>query len=278
MPTSLGDAGSRETRGRVAGARTVIVRVVHLFGPVLSIVAIVALWQAFVAVTHVSSLVLPAPSTVALAGVANAGLLLTALPITAEETAVGFGVGVTAGVLVAIVISESGLARRLIMPALIVSQVIPVVVLAPMFLIWFGFGIVSKAGIAALICFFPVVVNVTAGLGSLPNEMVELGESVASGRIRIVVKLRFPNALPYLFASLRPAVTLATIGAVVGEFLAGNEGLGALVVRYVQFLDVPAMFATVAVIILMGLALYSLVELASIPVLRWHRAALARAS
>jgi NitT/TauT family transport system permease protein len=161
-----------------------------------------------------------------------------------------------------------------VFPLLVASQVVPSVVFAPILLVWFGYGMISKILIAAIICFFPIVVNTAHGLTAVQPELVELASTVGANTIRVFHRIRLPNAVPYFVTSLKPATTLAMIGAVVGEFIGGSAGLGSLIVLYIRFLNMPAMFATVIVLVLVGLGLYALVEAISMSSIGWYRKSL----
>jgi NitT/TauT family transport system permease protein len=154
------------------------------------------------------------------------------------------------------------------------KQVVPVIVFAPIILVWFGYGMTSKIITATLVCFFPVVVNAVHGLTSLPPEILDLARTLGSDKRRIFFKLRLPHSLPYIYTALKPAAALAMIGAVVGEFIGGNEGLGYLIVEALRFLNLPGMFAATIALILLGLALFVLVELVGMVSLKWYRKSL----
>jgi NitT/TauT family transport system permease protein len=225
----------------------------------LALLALLLLaWEAAARAFALSALVLPPPSTVAQAlwkGLASgffwphiratgAGLLL--------GLALGGGIGFAAGVLLA----EVPALRRLAMPYLVVSQVVPKLALMPLFIVWFGFGMTSMVVITALICFFPLVENTLTGLASVPPERIELFRMLGASRAQTLWRLKLPSGLPSVLAGLRIAVVLALVGAVVGEFIGAGQGLGALIIAAQGSMDTPLMFAVLVLISVLGLLLY----------------------
>lgn len=242
--------------------------------PLCGLIVVMGLWEGAVRLFDVSLLILPPPSRIAAEFVAHFGeFVKNAIP-TATEAVTGLAIGTISAIVFATVISEVHLLRRAIFPLLVAQQVVPSVVYAPILLIWLGFGLTSKIVIAAVICFFPIVINTAHGLTSVPPPMLDLARSVGAPRLKVFRKIRFPHSLPYIFTGLRPATALAMIGAIVAEFLGGSQGLGYLIVTYIRFLDVPDTFAAVLAIIVLGLALYLTVELIGLALLRWYRLSL----
>lgn len=240
----------------------------------VTLLAAVTLWEMIVRVLKVSPLILPAPSKIALEFIKRADRLPEHAWTTAVEAVVGLLIGVSVAISISFLISEFRFFRRALYPLIMAKQVVPVIVFAPILLVWFGYGMMSKIVIAALICFFPVVVNTVHGLSSVQPEMIDLAKSLGSSRWRIFVKLRFPHAMPHIYTAMRPTVALAIIGAVVGEFIGGNAGLGYLIVEALRFLNLPAMFAATIALVLLGLSLYAVVEVIGLLSLGWYRKAL----
>jgi NitT/TauT family transport system permease protein len=156
------------------------------------------------------------------------------------------------------------------MPLLLIAQIIPKVAIAPILLIWFGYGLTPKVLIAFLVAFFPVVVNTAQGLASVEHELLELGQSLKASRWQTFWKFRVPTALPDLFSGMKIAITLAVIGAVIGEFVGGNRGLGYLIIIANQELDTPLAFAAIFILSLGGILLFWLIELAERLVVPWN--------
>jgi NitT/TauT family transport system permease protein len=148
--------------------------------------------------------------------------------------------------------------------------VVPKIAIAPLFVVWLGFGFTPKVLVAVLIAFFPVVISTVTGLKSVDSEMLELAATMGGGPLKTFVKIRFPASLPHLFAGLKVAVTLAVTGAVVGEFVGANEGLGFVILQANGNLDTPMLFAGLIVMSVIGVVLFMLLEFGDRIVLPWH--------
>lgn len=232
--------------------------------------AILALWQAVVVIGRFSPLVLPPPVKVAenlALNLAN-GHLLVHLWVTLQEIVLGFALGSVLGIGIGTLIAHSRLLDRVLGPYIIASQAMPKLALAPIFVLWFGFGIAAKVVIAALIAFFPLLENTVTGLKEVDPDKVELFHALDATPWQIFVKLRLPNAMPFLFAGLRVAVILSVVGAVVGEYVGANRGLGALIIAAQGSMDTPLMFSVFVVLTVLGVALYKVMEYTERAVLR----------
>jgi NitT/TauT family transport system permease protein len=246
----------------------------RLIAPLSSFVGVVAAWEIVVRAFDVSPLILPAPSRIALELYALSDRMVFHAAVTLTEAICGLVIGASCALTIAVLMTALPLLRRLMFPLLVASQVVPSVVFAPIVLVWFGYGLLSKVLIAAIICFFPVVVNTTHGLTAVQPELLELASTVGARDTRVFLRIRLPNAMPYFVTSLKPATTLAMIGAVVGEFIGGSAGLGSLIVLYIRFLNMPAMFATVIVLVVVGIGLYAVIETAGLMSIGWYRKSL----
>lgn len=218
-------------------------------------------WEVGVRVFGVAEFILPRPSVILDKIVANAGLLVTHTGATFVEIALGFGLSVIVGVGLATVIVHSAFLERLIVPLLVSLKTIPKVALAPILIIWFGYGLMPKVLIAFLISFFPIVISSVIGLRSAEKEMIYLVRSMGASRAQTFFKIRLPKALPSMFGGFRVAMIQAVIGAIVAEYLAAEKGLGYLQLVAQSRLDMPLLFASVVVLSLLGIALFNLVAL-----------------
>lgn len=218
-------------------------------------ISLLVAWQ--IAASWTAPLILPSPTSVAsrLADFVSSGDVWPHLKVTAQEVALGFLLGSFCGIGLGTLAAESRIARRVVMPYVIVSQAIPKFALAPLLVIWFGFGVTPKVIIAALIAFFPLLENTFLGLTSTPPDLVELFRSLRASRWRILLRLRVPNAVPTVFSGLRVALVLTLVGAVVAEYVGANEGLGALIIVAQGVLDTQLMFVAIVVITLLALVL-----------------------
>jgi ABC-type nitrate/sulfonate/bicarbonate transport system permease component len=228
--------------------------------PALLLLLVVAGWELAARAGWVEDYLLPAPSEVAQALVDDRALLLEDAWITAQEVVLGFALALAAGAALAVLLHVSEVARRAMYPLVVSSQALPVVVIAPILVIWFGFGMTPKLIVIALICFFPVVVNTLDGLRAVDPAQVKMLRTLGAGRWATLRRLELPAALPYLFSGAKVAVAVAVIGAVFGELVGSDAGLGhAIQVGMAQLLT-ARVFAAVAILSAMAIALFALVS------------------
>jgi len=228
-------------------------------------VIFVLVWKAIVVLAGLPPFILPAPETVGQRFV-EAWLDGTFWPhflTTMVEIAVGFIVGTVLALIAGYGLARSDLFARLASPYLVAAQAVPILVLAPLLVVWFGSGLLSKAVICSLIVFFPVAIATMVGIRSVDPRLLELGRSLRATRRQILTTLEIPAALPNIFGGLRVGVTLAVVGAVVGEWAGANTGLAVLInLARGSLFDIPLMFATLLTIALVGIALYLAVVVA----------------
>jgi len=228
-------------------------------------VLFVLVWKVIVVLTGLPPFILPAPETVGQRFV-EAWLDGTFWPhflTTMVEIAIGFIVGTVLALIAGYGLARSDLFARLASPYLVAAQAVPILVLAPLLVVWFGSGLLSKAVICSLIVFFPVAIATMVGIRSIDPRLLELGRSLRATRRQILTTLEIPAALPNIFGGLRVGVTLAVVGAVVGEWAGANTGLAVLInLARGSLFDIPLMFATLLTIALVGIALYLAVVVA----------------
>ena len=232
--------------------------------------ALIGLWELLAQTLDVQSWLLPAPSDIARETVDSFSLLMRHARITLQEVVVGFALATLLGSLLAAAISWSKVVERSLYPIVIASQTIPIITLAPLLLVWVGPEMTSKVIVVVLISFFPIVVNLVDGLRSADMEMTNMLRTLGASRAQVLVKLRLPAALPYLFSGLKIAAVTAVIGAVVGEWVGGQGGLGWLMkVSGPQF-RTDRVFASIFVLSVAAVALFLLVVAAEKWALRHH--------
>jgi NitT/TauT family transport system permease protein len=227
-------------------------------GSLLLAIALLLAWEAACRALRISALVLPPPSAIAQAlwkGLAS-GYFWPHLRATAMELALGVIAGCTLGFATGVLLGEQPTLKRLLMPYVVASQVVPKLALAPLFVLWFGFGMTSTVVITALICFFPLMENTLTALQQVPPERLELFRMLGASRAQTLWRLKLPMGLPAILAGVRVAVVLALVGAVVGEFIGATTGLGALVIASQGTMDTALMFAVLVLIAALGLAAY----------------------
>ena len=236
----------------------------------LALLVVVALvWEAAIRLFHISSFILPAPSAIVGSLIENRGKLASATGSTALEILLGFVLAAVTGMTVALVIARFERFGRALYPLIVLFQNVPKVALAPIFILWFGFDLAPKIALIVVIAFFPVAIDMLAGLQSVEPSFVALMHSVGASRTKILLRVRIPHSLPYLMAGLKVAITFSVIGAIVGEFAGANHGLGYLIEFASTQLDTALIFAGLTVISVLGLAFYYLVELAERFLVPW---------
>ena len=222
------------------------------------LIAVIALWELAARQFGLSALVLPAPSAVALSlwsGLAS-GYFWPHLRATLQALLLGLLIGSAVGLLAGMALAESELLERVLKPYVVVSQVVPKLALAPLFVLWFGFGMLPTVLITALICFFPLMENTLTGLRQVDGQRLQLFRMLGATRLQTLLRLKLPTGLPAILAGLRVAVVLALVGAVVAEFMGASQGLGAVVIAAQGMMDTTLMFAALVLIAAMGLLLY----------------------
>jgi NitT/TauT family transport system permease protein len=242
----------------------------------LTIIAgVLILWELVCRLGLVSALVLPAPSIVAeeFYGVCReiiaGGPLRNDTLVTFYESVAGFGLALVFAFVAGTLIAEVALLRRVMMPYLVAVNAAPKIALAPLIVVWFGFGISSKVVMAALIAFFPMLINVVSGLAGADPQKIKLMRSLAASSWMTFTKVKLPDAMPSIFAGMKIAIVFAVVGAVVGEFVGAEAGLGLVIKRTDYQLDVALTFAIIALLSLMGILLFYAVEWSERRVLFW---------
>jgi ABC-type nitrate/sulfonate/bicarbonate transport system permease component len=248
----------------------------QVLAPALVIVALLTLWELVVREFDVKPYVLPAPTSIVREAVENRDILLPNLRVTFTEMLLGFGLGAAVGISLGIVIASSPVFRRALLPLVIASQTVPIIALAPVLVIWFGYDMLPRVLVTALIAFFPLTVNTVAGLRSVDPELTRLFRSLNASRLQTFRKLTFPSGLPYIFAGLKVAATLSVIGATVGEWVGADKGLGYQIVTDTSQLETTRVFAAILLLSLSGIALYLAVAALEWVSLPWRHSVRAR--
>jgi NitT/TauT family transport system permease protein len=239
----------------------------------LSAVVGLTFWQLFTTYSNIPSFIFPKPIEVwtRLITVIEDGSLLFHTLVTLQEVVLGLALGLTAAIVIGYFLAKSRLVERVLSPYIVASQSIPIVAIAPLLVIWLGPGIFSKILTSALIVFFPVLVNTLVGLRSVPNELYDLMRSLRASPWQRIAKLEIPAALPVFLGGLRIGATLAVIGAVVGEFVGADKGLGFLVNVGRGLYDTALVFVAVFTLVLLALGLYGSVVFLENHLLSWQK-------
>jgi NitT/TauT family transport system permease protein len=237
----------------------------------LVFVAFVALWEWTVRALGVPAFIAPAPSTIvrSLRGGVQTGLYLDHFRVTLSEALLGFVIAAGAGVVLGALVAEFRILERTIYPYLVALQTLPKIAVAPLIIVWFGFGVSSKIVIAATVAFFPVLVNVIVGLKTVDQSKLDLMRSLKATRWQTFRLVTFPNALPFVFAGLDIAVVFSVLGAIVGEFVGAQRGLGTLILQFNFSLDIAGVFAVLLLLALMGVVLHLVMQAIQRRVIFW---------
>ncbi|MDV8071307.1 ABC transporter permease [Rhodococcus sp. IEGM 1366] len=242
---------------------------------ILQVAAAIAVWQAIVSIFSISPQVLPGPLPVwdSLIGLIRSGIVFEAGWVTLQETLLGFVIGAALGIGLAVLLTEVPVLHRLVNPYIVAFQAMPKIAVAPLLLIWFGFGMTSKVVLVVVMVFFPILVNMYTGLNSVGKDQLDLMRAYRASRWDTLRRVRIYAALPFLLASFEVSFVLALTAAVVAEILGSGTvvGLGTLLQMYNARVDMGGMFATVVVLSVMGMLLYASVKMGSRYLLRWNQ-------
>lgn len=240
--------------------------------PLGLILSLLALWELVARLLNFPY-ILPSPGAVLLRMIGDGKLLLHHAAVTLEEVLLGFAIAFLLGIAVALLIFHFRSLERAVYPLIIATQNVPVFAIAPILVLWLGYGIMSKVAVAALIIFFPLVVNTVDGLRSTDKNAVDLFRILEASPIQLLLKLRLPHALPFVFSGCKVGVTLAVVGAVIGEWVGAKAGLGFLMIRANAVLKVDLVFAAIVWLSILSIALFGLVSLVERVALPWRRLA-----
>ena len=237
----------------------------------LVFVTVVGAWEWVVGAWDIPPFLVPAPSAVAAALVhgIESGLYLSNFWVTLSEALAGFGIAAVTGIALGALIAQWRLVEQTIYPYLVALQTLPKIAIAPLIIVWLGFGISSKIVIAATVALFPVLVNVIVGLKTVDPAKLDLMRSLKASRWQIFRLVTFPNALPFVFAGLDIAIVFSVLGAIVGEFVGAQQGLGNLILQVNFALDIAAVFAVLILLSVMGVALHLAMQAIQRRVIFW---------
>lgn len=247
-----------ERSGRALGSRLRIfsARLRVVLPPVAAAGLLIVAWEIVSTTGLVPQFLLPAPTRVLGHIGESSSLLIDHSLSTAYSTLLGFGAAVAFGILISVPIVWWRTFDSAISPLLVLTQVVPKIAIAPLLIVYVGYGTAPKVVLAFLLSFFPIVLNTSLGLRSVAPELLELMKTLRATKWQLLRKIQFPQAVPYVVEAAKVAITLAIIGSIVGEFTAGNEGLGFLIIRAASRFDVVLGFASLVVVALVGIVLY----------------------
>jgi NitT/TauT family transport system permease protein len=256
------DTEARKRRPRLAVTASVSL-------PLAGVGATIALWWLAILVFDIQSFILPTPGAVVSALGTDPGYLLDNAWVTLTETLQGYGLAVVAGILIGTVLASSRVVERAMYPQLVALNSVPKLAFAPLFVVWLGWGQGPKVFMAVLMCFFPIVLATVTGLTTTPTDLVEMSRSLSASRWQMFIKVRLPAALPQIFIGLKAAMPLAVIGALVGELLGSDSGLGFVIQNATS--NTALAFAAIVLLAAMSIVLYYAVVAVERVLLPWVR-------
>ena len=243
---------------------------IGMFRILVTFIVIIVFWYIICLLFELPSFILPSPDLVAIALFNNFSEILNHSLITLLEILLSLFFGIVLGSFFAVLISLSERLKRWIMPLLLASQSIPVFALAPILVLWFGYGISSKVVIGTIIVFFPIASNFSDALNKIPKEYIHAGQTLGFSKLQIFNLIKLPNALPGLFSGIRVGACFAPIGAVVGEWIGGSHGLGSYMIYSNARLQIDNMFAALIILIIITISLYHLIDLTLKKLIWWE--------
>jgi NitT/TauT family transport system permease protein len=240
-----------------------------VFGSAITLVGLVLLWEVLVRHFHVPGWLLPAPSAIAQAMVEWRADLALHTAMTLYETLIGFALAIAISIPLAVIIVYSPLLQNTIYPILLAMQSTPKVAIAPLLALWIGFGAAPKIIVVFLVCFFPIIVATASGLSAVPAPLIDLIRSLSASPVQTFIKIRFPTAMPHIFVGLKIAITFAVVGAVIGEFVGSENGLGYLILISTSQSRTPLAFGALVLLTVMSIVLYYAVALVERVMVPW---------
>ena len=228
--------------------------------PVLSVLMVLVSWEIIVVLFDIQKYILPRPTNVLMKIVDNYELVLSHAKYTVFEAVVGILGSVVIAVLTAIVLDKVKIIKSFVYPLLTISQTVPLMAIAPLLLIWFGFGVDAKILVVILVCYFPITINIISGFDEIDQDELDLFKVMKASTLNTYKKLKIPYALPYFFSGLKIATTYAVLGALIAEYMGGANGLGIYLIRAMKSFDIEMVFGIIIVIITLTLLLLTLVH------------------
>ncbi len=239
--------------------------------PLIFILLILILWQVVVATGLVERYILPSPLDIISALANNWSTILMHTGVTFFEGMTGLLVSIIFSFAVAVMMDQFVMVKKALYPILVISQTVPIIIIAPLLAMWFGFGIAPKIFVVVLVCFFPITVNLIEGLQSVDYELIDLVRSMGGRKIQIFTKIKLPFALAYFFSGFKIAATYSIMGAVIGEWLGGKAGLGVFMLRARHSFSLDLVFAAILVIVILSIGIFYGIGLIQKVLMPWER-------
>lgn len=259
--SNLADKGELNMKGNV--------KIPDNLYPLTAILIVVGAWETAVDLLQIPGYLLPAPSRVLLALAEDHKLLLQHVKVTAYESVVGFVVSILLAVILSVAMDNFKVLRKALYPLLIISQTIPTMALAPLLIIWFGFGVLPKIIIIVLVCFFPIAISLSDGFSQVDEDYLKLFYAAKATKIQIYRHLKIPYAMPYFFAGLKISVTYMIMAAVIGEWMGGDKGIGVYMVRAKNAFALDKVFASIFVIVAASVLIIYVIDTTGKKLVHW---------
>ncbi|MGL5085253.1 MAG: ABC transporter permease [Clostridium sp.] len=229
--------------------------------PIIFIVMLLLFWEMVINLGGIEKYIMPAPSDVAKTLINDFDVMLPHILVTLYEGIVGFIVAIILSVILAIIMDMVPIIKVAVYPVLVISQTVPIIALAPLFIIWFGFGALPKIIVVVLVCFFPIVISIVDGLEGVDNDLINHFKLMGSSKIKRFIHLKLPYGMINFFSGMRIAATYSIMGAVIGEWLGGEKGLGVYMTRARSSYALDKMFAAIVVIVVISMGIFFIVNL-----------------
>ncbi len=227
--------------------------------PIIFIITLITVWELIIRVGGIEKYIMPAPSDIVASLIENFGAMMPHIMATLFESVVGFIVAVGLALILAIIMDLLPIVKKAIYPVFIISQTVPVIALAPLFIIWFGFGVLPKIIVVVIVCFFPIVISISDGLESVDKDLINHFKLMGASKIKRFFHLKLPYGIINFFSGLKIAATYSIMGAVIGEWLGGDKGLGVYMTRARSAYALDKMFAAIVVIVIMSMAIFFII-------------------
>lgn len=239
--------------------------------PIITFILVIGIWEAIVFIYKIQEIILPAPHQILNSILSNFNILIYHTSVTSFEAIIGFLAGSFISIVIAVIFIHLPCMKKSFYPYAIILQATPVLALAPLLILWFGNGIMSKIVMAGLVAFFPVLVGAVKGFSSIKDESIDVFNSISATKSQIFFKLRVPSSLKFIFPALKISVTFAVIGATIAEFTGASEGIGHLIITSSYYLDTSLMFSSILMISLVGIALFYFISFLEKHLVFWEK-------
>ena len=239
--------------------------------PIIFSISLIIIWELIIKVLEIEKYIMPPPSDIIKALYENFGAMMPHIIATLFESVVGFGIAILLALILAIIMDLLPMVKKAIYPVFIISQTVPVIALAPLFIIWFGFGALPKIIVVVIVCFFPIVISISDGLENVDKDFINHFKLMGASKFKIFTHLKLPYGIINFFSGVRIAATYSIMGAVIGEWLGGDKGLGVYMTRARSAYALDKMFGAIVIIVILSMAIFFMIGLVERLVTPWNK-------